>query len=264
MLGVFDSGLGGLTVVRQLHRRLPDHDIIYLADQAHVPYGDRSPEELQVFLAENIGFLNRRGAEAVVVACNTSCAIAMERGWPPGDAPILNLIENAAEAVAALGARRIGVIATTVTTRSGAYGRALRARVHGAHVDEVAAPALVPLVEAGRQLHGGRAVRAAVEDACRPLSRDLDVLIYGCTHYPILDAHFAAVLGPHVVRLDPAIAQADATVEFVREHSIAPGSGTTHYVTSGDPSAFAASVRALLGDDDPLVTPFGTESAIRK
>ena len=259
MLGVFDSGLGGLTVARQLQRRLPEHDILYLADQAHVPYGDRSPEELMRFLHDNLGFLNERGAKPIVVACNTSCAVAMERGWPPSNAPILNLIQNAAEAVAALGARRIGVIATTVTAKSGAYGRALRERIHGAHVEEVAAPALVPLVEAGR--YNGRAVRAAVEEACAPFPRDLEVLIYGCTHYPILDAHFAAILGPDVVRLDPAIAQADATVRFVEENGIAAGSGETHYVTTGDPITFRASIRALLGEEEPNVIA-GRESAI--
>ncbi|MGH7660117.1 MAG: glutamate racemase [Vulcanimicrobiaceae bacterium] len=259
MLGVFDSGLGGLTVVRQLQRRLPKHDILYLADQAHVPYGDRSPEDLQQYLHENIGYLNERSATPIVVACNTSCAVAMERGWPQSDAPILNLIQNAAEAVAALGARRIGVIATTVTAKSGAYGRALRERIHGAHVDEVPAPALVPLVEAGR--YNGRAVRAAVEEACAPFPRDLEVVIYGCTHYPILDAHFAAVLGPEVVRLDPAIAQADATVRFVEDNRIAGASGATHYVTTGDRLAFTASVRALLGEEDPVVIA-GRESAI--
>ena len=262
MLGVFDSGLGGVTVVRQLRHKLPEHDVIYLADQAHVPYGDRSPEELQQYLRENIGFLNEHGSHAVVVACNTTAAVAMERGWPSSNAPILNLIENAADAVAALGARRIGVVATTVTAKAGAYGRALRARVHGAHVEEVPAPALVPLVEAGR--YNGRAVRAAVEAACSPLPRDIDVLIYGCTHYPILDAHFAAVLGPDVVRLDPAIAQADATVRFVEERSVAPGSATTHFVTTGDPVGFANSIRALLGDAEPIVLPFGRESVIRK
>ena len=261
MLGIFDSGLGGLTVLRQLRRRLPEHDFLYLADQAHVPYGDRSQDELQLFLRDNFDRLNKRGAELVVVACNTSCAVAMDRGWPAGEAPILNLIVNAAEAVAALGARRIGVVATTVTAKSGAYGRALRERIGGAHVTEVAAPALVPLVEAG---HRGRAVRAAVEDACAPLPRKLDVLIYGCTHYPILDEHFAAVLGPDVVRLDPAIAQADAAVDFVRTAAIVPGSGATDYLTSGDVRSFADSVRSLLGEDAPNVGSMSAESGGRE
>ena len=248
MLGIFDSGLGGLTVLQQLRRRLPSHDITYLADQAHVPYGDRSPEELRGFIAENIKFLNDRGAKAIVVACNTSSAVAAKHGWPPSSAPILDLIDNAAEAIAKLGARRVGVIATSVTTRSGAYGDAIRARVPGVVVQEVAAPVLVPLVESGH--YNGRAVRAAVDAACEPFS-DLDVLVYGCTHYPILDAHFAAIFGKDVVRLDPAIAQAEATEQFVQQHGIASGSGATVYATTGDPSAFTAGVRALLAEEHP-------------
>lgn len=251
MLGIFDSGLGGLTVVQQLRRRLPQHDITYLADQAHVPYGDRTDDELLQYLRDNIRYLQRVPADAIVVACNTSCAVAMKHGWPESEVPVLNLIDNAAAAIAAMGARRVGVLATTVTTQTGAYGKAIRARIPGAHVEEIAAPALVPLVEAGR--YSGRAVHAAVSEACEPFSRDLEVLVYGCTHYPILDPHFASVVGEDVVRLDPAIAQADATVKLVEQLGIAEGSGTTLYATSGEPMAFAAAVRALLAEQDPHV-----------
>jgi glutamate racemase len=251
MLGIFDSGLGGLTVVQQLRRRLPHHDIAYLADQAHVPYGDRTDDELLGYLRDNIGYLHGASARAIVVACNTSCAVAMKHGWPESDVPVLNLIDNAADAIAAIGARHVGVLATTVTTQTGAYGNAIRARIPGVVVEELAAPALVPLVEAGR--YSGRAVRAAVTEACEPFSRNLDVLVLGCTHYPILDPHFAAILGENVVRLDPAIAQADATVKLVQELGIAEGSGSTLYSTSGDPMTFAAAVRAILAEEDPHV-----------
>lgn len=251
MLGIFDSGIGGLTVVRPLRERLPEHDIIYLADQAHVPYGDRTPDELLAFMRNNLDYLNDAGAEAIVVACNTSSAIAAEAGWPPSAAPILDLIESAATAVAARGARRIGVIATAATTRSGAYGRAIRARAPQAHVEEVAAPALVPLVEAGR-VHGG-VVRTAVADACAPFSRDLDLVVYGCTHYPVLDAHFEAVLGASTARLDPALAQADAAARLVAERGIAPGAGVVRYATTGEPRALAASIRSILGELEPSV-----------
>jgi len=255
VLGIFDSGLGGLTVLQQLRSRLPHHDITYLADQAHVPYGDRTAEELLGYLRDNLAYLNEQGANVIVVACNTSAAIAALHGWPPSGAPVLDLIDNAAQAIGALGAGRIGVVATTVTTRSGAYGKAIRACVPGADVKEVAAPALVPLVEAGS--YSGRAVRAAVEEACAQFDRDLDVLVYGCTHYPILDAHFAAALGEDVVRLDPAVAQADATLRFVKERGIREGRGATHYATTGDPMAFATAVRALLGEEVPHVAVAG-------
>lgn len=251
MLGIFDSGLGGLTVLQQLRRRLPHHDITYLADQAHVPYGDRTPDELLVYLRDNIGYLQEAASHAIVVACNTTCAVAMKHGWPASDVPVLNLIENAADAIAAMGARKVGVLATSVTTQMGAYGNAIRARVPGVAVQEVAAPALVPLVEAGR--YSGRVVRAAVEEACEPFSRDLDVLVLGCTHYPILDPHFAAIFGDDLVRLDPAIAQAEATVKVALELGIPEGSGTTLYATTGEPMAFAAAVRALLAEENPHV-----------
>ncbi|HTX02915.1 MAG TPA: glutamate racemase [Candidatus Acidoferrales bacterium] len=251
MLGIFDSGLGGLTVLQQLRRRLPRHDITYLADQAHVPYGDRTEDELVGFLRDNMRYLESAASDAIVVACNTTCAIAIKHGWPTASVPVLNLIDNAAEAIAALGARKVGVLATTVTTKTRAYGNAIRARLPGIVVEEVAAPALVPLVEAGR--YSGRAVRAAVEEACESFSRDLDVLVYGCTHYPILDPHFAAIFGEGMVRLDPAIAQADATVKLVDELGISEGSGATLYATSGEPMAFAAAVRALLAEENPQV-----------
>ncbi len=251
MLGIFDSGLGGLTVLQQLRRRLPRHDITYLADQAHVPYGDRTPDELLGYLRDNIGYLRGVASHAIVVACNTTCAVAMKHGWPASDVPVLNLIDNAAEAVAAMGVRKVGVLATTVTTQTGVYGNAIRARAPGIYVEEIAAPALVPLVEAGR--YSGRAVRAAVAEACEPFSRDLDVLVLGCTHYPILDPHFAAIFGDDLVRLDPAIAQAEATVKLVEELGISEGSGTTLYATTGEPMAFANAIRALLAQENPQV-----------
>jgi glutamate racemase len=251
MLGIFDSGLGGLTVLQQLRRRLPHHDITYLADQAHVPYGDRSDDELLGFLRDNIVYLQGVASDAIVVACNTTCAVAIKHGWPASNVPVLNLIDNAAETIATMGARKVGVLATTVTTQTGAYGNAIRARVPGVQVEEVAAPALVPLVEAGR--YNGRAVRAAVEEACEPFSRDLDVLVLGCTHYPILDPHFAEIFGDGLIRLDPAIAQAQAAEKVVRELGIPEGSGTTLYATTGEPMAFGAAIRALLAEENPQV-----------
>src|SRR5438270_7370410 len=99
MLGLFDSGLGGLTVLRRVRELLPSSDLIFFADQAHVPYGDRSAAELADLLTQNVTFLNARGAELIVMACNTSCATASEFGWPASRAPIVDLIESAAVAI---------------------------------------------------------------------------------------------------------------------------------------------------------------------
>ena len=253
MLGIFDSGLGGFSVLRPLRELLPHHDMIYFADQAHVPYGDRDPHELAGFLRYNIAYLNEVGAEAIVVACNTSAAIAFHTGWPQSAAPIIDLISSAADAVAASGARRIGVLATTATTRAGAYGAAIRARIPDAQVEELAAPALVPLVEAGTL--AGRAPYSAVAEACAAFSPTIEALVYGCTHYPALDPHFARVLGPTVARIDPAFAQAEAAARLVAERKLSARSGITRFVTTGDPVALARGVRAMLGESEPWVAP---------
>ena len=158
MIGLFDSGLGGLTVIRRLRERLPNADIVYFADQAHVPYGDREPEELFELLVANLGWLDAQGVDAIVMACNTSCAIAQRYGWPSTRSPVFDIIDSAATAVQRAGYRRVGVVATAATVDAGSYGRTLRAAVPGAEVWEVAAPALVPMIEAGR-LTGTRAAR---------------------------------------------------------------------------------------------------------
>lgn len=247
MLGLFDSGLGGLTVVRRVRELLPQHDIVFFADQAHVPYGDRSADELHRLLMHNVALLEEQGAELIVTACNTSCAIAQQYGWPPSGVPVLDLIESAALAVERDGHKRIGVVATNATARTRAYTRAIRARVPNATVTEIGAPALVPLVEAGR-LEGDEP-SAAVREACAGLPRELDVVILACTHYPWLDAHFAAALGAGIVRMDPARVQAERAQALAAKLGIAAGTGKTTFITNGDRDAFALAVHKVLGEE---------------
>ncbi len=245
MLGLFDSGLGGLTVVKQVRALLPHHDLLFLADQKHVPYGDRTPDDLHRLLVQNVRWLDDQGADAIVMACNTSCAIAADYGYPGTNAPILDLIESASIALRDAGFRKIGVVATTATVRSGAYGKALRAHIPGVYVVEVAAPALVPIVEAGDI--AGDVPRAAVTEACASLPRDLDAVVLACTHYPVLDAHFAAVLGAGVARIDPAIEQAGRAAALVASRGFAAGTGATRYETTGDDATFRVSVGRIMG-----------------
>jgi len=245
MIGLFDSGLGGLTVVRRVRAALPRADLVFFSDQAHVPYGDRSVENLQALLTANLAWLDARGVDAIVMACNTSCAVADVRGWPPARAHIFDLIDAAASATALRGSRRVGVVATVATVRSGAYTRRLQTVLPHALIHEVAAPALVPLVEAGDT--EGASARAAVAAACDALPRDLDAVVLACTHYPVLEAHFAAVLGSSVALIDPAVAQAERVATFARELGIDAGSGRTEFVTSGDLAAFRASVARIVG-----------------
>ncbi len=228
---------------------MPREDVVYLADQANVPYGDRNDDDLVRLLADNVAFLEASGAEAIVMGCNTSCAVASRRGWPPARVPIFDLIDAAGGAVVASGAARVGVIATAATARSGAYGRALRALVPALAVQEVGAPKLVPLVESG--LLRGPIARAAVDEALLGFELPLDALVLACTHYPLLDSEFGAALGPHVLRIDPADAQAEAAVAFVSARGGSAGSGRTRFVTTGPVEPYRVAVEAILGPLGP-------------
>lgn len=250
MIGVFDSGLGGLTVVRRVRERLPQSDVVFFADQAHVPYGDRTEDDLRNLVIHNLEWLDDRGVDAIVMGCNTSCAIADRFGWPTTRATILDLIESATIAVERGGHRRIGVVATAATIRSGAYGRRIRSAITGAEVFEVAAPALVPLVEAGSI--EGPEPRAAVTAVCEQLPNSIDAIVMACTHYPLLEAHFAAVLGESVARIDPAIVQADRVAALLEPLGATQETGRTQYVTNGDLNAFRANVARLMKEPEPV------------
>ncbi len=243
MIGVFDSGLGGLSVVRRVRERLPLVDVLFFADQAHVPYGDRTPEDLHRLLHANLEWLDARQPRAIVMGCNTSCAIADLYGWPDTKAVVFDLIESATHAVQASGARRIGVVATAATVRSGVYARRIGATIPGSEVTEVAAPALVPLVEAGKSRD--EEARIAVADACAGLPANLDAVVLACTHYPLLDEHFAAVLGPSVIRIDPAFVQAERVAALFEAAGKTVETGTTEYVTNGDSELFRENVAKL-------------------
>ena len=247
MIGLFDSGLGGLTVVRRVRERLPNADLVFFSDQAHVPYGSRTPQNLFELVQTNLAWLDDQGVDAIVMACNTSCAIADHFGWPQARATVLDLLDSATRALELGRHRRIGVVATAATVNSGAYGRRIRAGIPHAEVFEVAAPALVPLVEAGNI--DGDETREAVRDVCAQLPTDLDAVVLACTHYPILETHFAAALGADVPLIDPAIVQAERVAELLGDH--ANESGRTRYVTNADLDAFHRNVARITGDPNP-------------
>jgi len=252
VLGLYDSGLGGLTVLRALRAAGVDQDVVYFADQAHVPYGERTDAELHGYLTENLALLGGLRVDAVVAACNTSCAVARNLGWPRAPFPVLDLIESAARSFAGAPYRRIAVVATSATVRAGAYGAAIAAHAPDLRVDEIAAPRLVPIVEAGDA--ESREAGDAVADVVRELAPDVDAIVYGCTHYPMLDHWFAAALPASVARIDPANAQAAAARALVERLALPPGSATTTYSTNGDPVAFERGVRRWTGDASVRVT----------
>ncbi len=243
MIGVYDSGLGGLTVLAALRAAGIGDDVVYFADQAHVPYGERTDADLHGLLTANLAWLAEHGVDLVVMGCNTSCAVAAKLGWPAQRfvLPIQDLIVNGARAFASAPYRRVAVVATPATVRSHAYAHAIAAQAPHIEVVEIAAPALVPLVEAGasESAEGLAAVREVVAE----FPAGVDALVYGCTHYPLLDAHFAA-LAPNVARIDPAAEQARAVLAL----KLPAASGSTTYVTNGDVAKFERNVRHWTND----------------
>ena len=185
-LGVFDSGIGGLTVARALFERLPHEAVLYFGDTARVPYGPKSPETVRRYSAEILAYLIGRGVKAVVVACNTSTAHALDHLRSRASVPVVGVIEPGARAaVAASRSGTIGVIGTVGTVASGAYERAIKALRPDATVVSAACPLFVPLVEEGWFDHP--AAELIARDYLEPLRRSgVDVVVLGCTHYPLL------------------------------------------------------------------------------
>ena len=204
-IGVFDSGIGGLTVVRELRRLLPGESVVYFGDTARVPYGPKSPSTVLRYSREATAYLMDRGVKAVVIACNTATAHAHEELRAELPVPVIGVIEPGARAAAAATRTgRIGVIGTAGTIASGAYDRAVRRLVGDrARVYAQPCPLFVPLVEEGLARHD--AARLIATDYLAPLrSVDVDVLVLGCTHYPLLRELLAEVMGPDVRLVDSA------------------------------------------------------------
>ena len=227
-IGVFDSGVGGLTVVRALMERLPNENIVYFGDTARVPYGVKSRATIETFTAQIVDFLLQNQVKALVIACNTIAAVAYQRVQQmAGNMPVLSVIEAGAQAALATTRNgHIGVIATSTTVNSNAYARAISARNADTRILSQAAPLLVPLVEEGWLEH--EVTRLTVREYLRPLLADkIDTLILGCTHFPLLKALFKQV-APHFELVDcstttaVAAAQALAAAQLLNTQTAAP------------------------------------------
>jgi glutamate racemase len=265
-IGVFDSGVGGLTVLREIFRRSPDESTIYLGDNARTPYGTRSDAEVRAFSTEALDALAERDVKAIVVACNTSTAVALGDFRRRYDLPILGVVRpGAVTAALTTRNRRVGVIATPATVRSHAYFTAIKDENPAVEVYEHATPAFVPLVEAGQL--SGPDVEAAVAEGLAPLlgerdargefvfplpaSARIDTLLLGCTHYPLLQSVIAAVAGEAVKIVDSATATASALSELLAVNGLeaTAGPAVSHVqLTTGDVDAFRAVARRLFGD----------------
>ena len=203
-IGVFDSGIGGLTVVKALVEELPSESIVYFGDTARVPYGTKSKSTIVKFSLENVEFLLRFGVKCIVIACNTSSSWALPTLRKYFKVPVIGVIRpGALAAVRATRNQRVGVIGTTATIHSGAYETAIQRIDPRIKVFSQSCPLFVPLVEEG-WLNGSVCLEVA-EKYLQPLRRQrIDTLILGCTHYPLLSATIRKVLGPEVVLVDSA------------------------------------------------------------
>jgi glutamate racemase len=247
-IGLFDSGVGGLTIAREVFRLLPSESVIYFGDTAHVPYGSRKTEELIRFADEIISFLVSCNVKYVIFACGTNSSLTLPVVRNFYQVPMIGLVEpGAREAVKSTRNGRIGIIATEATVESGAYQRAIKSLAPELKIFAQPASRLVPLVEAG--LSGSEEVRQVVFEYVRPLKEaEIDTLILGCTHYPFLSAHFRASLGPEVSLVDPAAATVLGARREMDRQGILNTSGRPAqcgYYVSGNPAGFLKTAQQL-------------------
>ena len=299
-IGVFDSGVGGLTVLREILRRLPSESTIYLGDNARAPYGIRNDDEVRRFSIQALDALVQRDVKALVVACNTSTSVALGDFRRRYDLPVLGVVRPGASAAAlATRNRRVGVIATPATVRSRAYFNAIKDENPAIEVYEHATPSLVPLVEAG--MLSGPEVEEAVRLAVAPLlgernedgdfifplppSAKIDTLLLGCTHYPLLATILRASVGDSVAIVDSATATASSLAELLSVNALeAPGTtrGTaadagmagheppdelatapTHrQLTTGDVAAFRSVAERMFGEEFPEIDAIDLEAGV--
>jgi len=229
-VGVFDSGIGGLTVARALMRRLPRERILYFGDTARVPYGVKSEETIKLFATQIVEFLLAQQVKLLIIACNTMAAVAARALAELAPVPVLDVIAAGAQgAVATTHSGRIGVIGTLATVRSGAYDQAIHQLSPQAQVLSQACPLFVPLVEEGWLNHA--VTRLTAEEYLAPLlAQSVDTLVLGCTHYPLLKPLLQQVTGPQMCLVDSADAMAAQTEALLKAHGLEnPGTDTvTH------------------------------------
>lgn len=255
-IGVFDSGLGGLTGVRELRRRLPREDIIYFGDTGRVPYGSRSPETILQYARQDIAFLLSKNVKCIMAACGT-----VSSTYPAAEAadlpvPYLGVVDAAArEAAFATRSRRIGVIGTAATIRSRSYEALLRQLVPGVEITARACPLFVPLVENG-YVDGSapekqQVARLVIGQYLEPVRQaGVDTLILGCTHYPLLQEMIADYMGREVALVDPAKAAAHHLERLLAERGLRAGreTGQAHFYVSDVPDGFVQTADLFLGE----------------
>ncbi|HXG51613.1 MAG TPA: glutamate racemase [candidate division Zixibacteria bacterium] len=256
-IGLFDSGIGGLTVLHEIIRALPHENTVYLGDTARAPYGPKSVETVLRYSFENTEFLIEKGVKLLVVACNTSTAVALEALRANCSVPVLGVIDaGVRRALEISRSRKVGVIGTEATIQSGAYTKALKARDPAVEVYSRACPLFVPLVEEGWT--DNRIARLAVEAYLGSLKQSgIDTLILGCTHYPLLKKAIRKFMGPGARLVDSGTEVAREVATVLKRESLARrnGRGVHSFFVTDAPERFVKVGRRFLGEK--------VESAVR-
>jgi len=250
-IGVFDSGVGGLTVLRELRRQIPAEDLVYLGDTARVPYGTKSAPTVCRYAGEAARFLIDQQVKLIVVACNTASAVALEPLAEDFQVPIVGVIApGARRALEISRSGRIGVIGTEGTVRSQAYERAIVNGNPDVSVFAAACPLFVPLAEEGWADH--EIARMAAEEYVRPLlEHDIDTLVLGCTHYPLLKRTLQNTVGDSVVLIDSAEETAKTVAVQLQQEGLrrlVPSHAAPRYFVTDIPDRFKQVGGAFLGD----------------
>ena len=252
-IGVFDSGLGGLTAVRQLRRLMPSENIIYFGDTARVPYGNRGRETLLQYARQDMRFLRTFDLKAVVIACGTVSTNCLEELRAESDMPVIGVVEPAVERAAALTrSKRVGLVATRASVTSGAYERAFHRSDPALEIHALACPLFVPLVEEGRCRPGDVVIETVAEEYLAPLRQaEVDTLVLGCTHYPLLSEVIGGVMGPAVSLVDVGAEAARACRDLLaaRDALARREAGSARFYTSDRAVNFQRLASLFLGEE---------------
>jgi len=254
-IGVFDSGVGGLSVWREIVRRLPHEDTLYVADSAHCPYGSRSTTDIQRLSEAVASFLVDQGCKIIVVACNTASAAALQHLRAVFDVPIVGMVPAVKPAAQQTRTGQVGVLATGVTLHGQLFQEVHERFANGVTVRSVTCPGLVELVEAGRA--DAPETEFLLRTCLQPLlDAHVDVLVLGCTHYPFLTPTIRRIVGPDLTLLDPSPAVARQAERVMAQEGLLTTlacAGQYTFSTTGDPQGLTGFLSQNLGLDSPMV-----------
>ena len=253
-IGVFDSGIGGITAAKRIMEVLPNENIIYLGDTLRAPYGSRSVEEIIEFASQEAAFLASLDVKALVIACNTICVYTHKILEARYDIPVYEVIGPAAQAaLLATKTNKIGIAATSATIKSDAYAKAIKDIDQNADVFSAACPRFVPLVESGKVSADDHDAFVAATEYLAPLcAAGMDTLVLGCTHYPLLSGVISRVVGPDVTLINSGAEVISRVEEDFRKNNMLNESGkkgTAKYYVTGDVAQFEETASVFLGHD---------------